>query len=117
MQVSIDEIEGPQELTERSPVVADLLREMPGKDRPDYWLARLATPLPAPPGPDVTHIILATRWAGTAIEPGMADVLVGIAYVTDASLLNDRELTFSKSRYVAIGTATDTSAGTPRTPS
>jgi hypothetical protein len=36
---------------------------------------------------------------------------VGIAYVTDISLLEDSELDFSKSAYVAIGIAPDTTEG------
>ncbi len=48
---------------------------------------------------------------GTWIEPGMKDLLVGIAYVVDSSVLGDSRLDFSKCRYVAIGTASESLGG------
>jgi hypothetical protein len=37
----------------------------------------------------------------------MKDLGIGIAYVTDPSLVEDRQLAFEKCRYVAIGFASD----------
>ena len=41
------------------------------------------------------------------IEPGVRNLPVGIAYVTDETLLQDARLGFGKCSYVAIGIADD----------
>ena len=41
MQLTITSVDyAPEELDEQIPIVAELLRELPGDDRPNYWLAR-----------------------------------------------------------------------------
>jgi hypothetical protein len=41
MQLTISSIDfAPEELYGQTPIVAELIRELPGDDRPDYWLAR-----------------------------------------------------------------------------
>jgi hypothetical protein len=54
---------------------------------------------------NVTHIIVAARYEGDTIEPGFERRVVGLAYVTDETLLSDATLDFAKCRYVAIGEA------------
>jgi hypothetical protein len=61
-------------------------------------------------------LVLASRWEGTSIQQGVQHLPVAIAYVTDASLLNDFSLEFQKCVYVAIGLADDTSEGTSPQP-
>jgi hypothetical protein len=99
----------PEDLPDQTPFTATLLRRMPGKDRPDYWLARLTKPLrweqPTGPPRPVTHLIISSRYEGTTVTEEMNGLVVGIAYVTDDSLLEDESLDFEKCRYVAIGTA------------
>src|ERR1700722_18526623 len=112
MRVSIDNIDGPEDLAEQAPVIADLIRQMPGPDRPDYWIAALSSTVTVGfdnHDPDVTHLILAAWWHGTEIGTGMKHIPVAIAYVTDISVLNDQQLSFSECRYVALGTASDIS--------
>ena len=115
MQLTIDSVDyAPPDLYDQSPIVAELLREMPGTDRSDYWLAELATPVrwvTENHERKVTHLVLAARWQGTRIVPGVARLPVAIAYVTDQSLLHDRRLQFRKCTYVAIGLAHDTTDG------
>lgn len=95
----------PDDLYEQTPIEVNLLREIPGKDRPDYWLGELVKPLRwAEKQQMITHLILAARWAGTRIDTSMKSLPVGIAYVTDQTLLEDSELDFKKCAYVAIGT-------------
>ena len=53
----------------------------------------------------VTHLVLGARYEGQTIEPGFQRLVVGLAYVTDDTLLSDSELEFAKCRYVAIGVA------------
>jgi len=115
MELTISGVDdAPEELQEQTPLVVDLVRELPGDDRPDYWLARLRTPVrwfhenqPR----HVNYLVLAARWEGTRIESGVAGLPVGIAFVTDESLLDDARLDFRKCHYAAIGLSHDTAAG------
>jgi len=115
MQLTISSIDyAPDELSEQVPIVAKLFRELPGDDRPDYWLARSERAInwiKDNARHSITHLVLAARWQGTQIHPGVEQLLVGIAYVTDRSLLDDERLDFKKCAYVAIGIASDTSGG------
>jgi hypothetical protein len=94
----------------------DLVRQIPGPDRPDYWIAALEMPLSVAVdnhGRKVTHLILAARWVGTAIAQGIKHIPVAVAYVIESTLLTDEQLSFAKCRYVAIATASDISNGNP----
>jgi hypothetical protein len=116
VRLAIDNIDGPRHLADKAPVIVDLVRQIPGPDRPDYWIAALETPLSMPAehhDREVTHLILAARWVGTAIASGIKHIPVGIAYVIESSLLTDEQLSFAKCRYVAIATASDISTGNP----
>jgi hypothetical protein len=116
MRVAIDNIDGPRQLAAKAPVLAQLLRQLPGPDRPDYWVAELDPPLTIVidnHDREITHLVLAARWVGTAIGSGMTHLPVGIAYVTDSSVLTDQQLSFSKCQYVAIGTASEVSGDKP----
>ena len=98
----------PPELAEQAPFTLQLLRQLPGPDRSDYWLGVLDRPLRWIDGGEersVTHLLVAARWAGTRIEPLVRNLPVNIAYVTDMTQLDDDRVDFQKSRYVAIGTA------------
>ena len=116
MELTITSVDhAPPELHDQMPVVVELLRKIPGDDRPDYWIGRVKKPIewiddniPR----RVTHLVLAARWEGTSIEPGEENLPIGIGYVTDASMLNDEKVDFDKMRYVAIGLATETGGGT-----
>ena len=74
MKIRITSVDhAPDELYEQTPFTALLLRELPGPDRPDYWLAVLPKPLRwLPHGVErkVTHVVLAARWMGTQIGRG-----------------------------------------------
>ncbi|HEY9285057.1 MAG TPA: hypothetical protein VIP46_16515 [Pyrinomonadaceae bacterium] len=109
MRVRITSVDyAPDELYEQTPFEAVLLREIPGPDRPDYWLAALPEPirwLRNGVGISVRHLVLAARWEGTRISRGMSNMPVGIAYVVDESVLEDAKLDFGKCEYVAIGVA------------
>ena len=115
MQLTISSVDyAPTELDEQVPIISELIREIPGDDRPDYWLARAAGPIrwiSDDAERSITHLVLAARWQGTRIEAGIEHLPVGIAYVTDNTLLGDTRLDFSKCKYVAIGIASDTSSG------
>jgi len=115
MQFTITSVDySPPELDEQLPIIIELIREIPGDDRPDYWLASLARPIrwnSDNVDRSVTHLVLAARWQGTRIEPGVENLPIGLAYVNDDTLLDDSRLDFNKCKYVAIGIASDTSDG------
>ena len=105
---------GPEDLAAQVPFDGVLLRKVAGPDRADYWLAELAKPLEWDDNGvarTVTHVVLAVRYEGETIEPGFQRLVVGLAYVTDDTLLSDSELEFAKCRYVAIGVAENARKG------
>jgi hypothetical protein len=117
LQLTIVDVDyAPAELHRQTPIVVDLLREMPGDDRPDYWLGAVRNPIRWMDDNrerQITHLIVAARWQGTRIEAGARNLPVGIAFVLDQSLLDDVKLDFSKCRYVAIGISHESGGGSP----
>ena len=84
---------------------------LPGPDRPDYFLGHCqpainwfddGTPK------EIQYLVLCARYVGAKIEPRVSRLAVGIAFVTDESILDDEQLELSKVRYSAIGLVTDT---------
>lgn len=116
MEITIADVDhAPDDLYDQTPIIIELLKEIPGSDRPDYWLGIAKTPIRWRHGKtdqEITHVIVVARWEGTRIEPGIEDMPIGLAYVLDQSLLDNDTLDFGKIRYVAIGTATETSGET-----
>ncbi len=115
MQLTITSVDyAPRELDQQTPIVVDLLKELPGDDRPDYWLGVTTKPIrwiSENIEREVSHVILAARCQGSRIEPGAKNLPVGIAYVVDTSLLDDKKLSFAKCVYIAIGVAHESGAG------
>jgi len=98
----------PGDLYEQVPIDGVLLRQIPGPDRPDYWLAELSDPLKwSHDGKEhvITHVVLASRYVGQTISPGFGKLVIGMSFVTDQSVLNDDTLDFKKCFYSAIGVA------------
>ena len=96
----------PEDLAAQLPRVGILLRQIPGRDRPDYWLAALDTPLSwndSGTTREIKHVVLAARYVGQSISLPVRRLTTGISYVVDESVLDDKELDFHKCRYVAIG--------------
>ena len=115
MKIRISSVDhAPGGLYGQTPFEAELLREMPGRDRPDYWLAAPDRPLRwvrDDAETRVAHIVVVARLAGTRVGRGMGGIPVGIAYVVDESLLADAELDFRKCVYVAVGFAEELPGG------
>jgi hypothetical protein len=98
----------PEDLSAQVPFDGVLLRKLADPDRPDYWLAELLKPLEWNDdgvARRVAHLVLAARYERETIQPGFQRLMVGLAYVTDDTLLSDSQLAFAKCRYVAIGVA------------
>jgi len=106
----------PEELYDQVPLVFDLIREIPGSDRPDYWIGKCKKPIRWIDDnfeKCIEHVIVAARWEGTRIEPDVQNLPIGISYVVDESILTDDTLNFDKCKYVAIGVSHETSGGPP----
>lgn len=102
------------ELYDQVPFDVELLRQLPGDDRPDYWLGHAVKPIRWVDDnveKTVSHVVVAARWVGTQIAPGVQNLPIGIAFVTDESLLNDDHFELNKGKYVAIGLAHETGGG------
>jgi hypothetical protein len=103
--------------SDQIPLRITLLREIPGPDRPDYWLGALQEPFhweSKEDGPfEISHLVIAAQWEGTGVQPGITRLPVGVAYVVDPSLLEDEVLDLDKVRYVAHAVADDPSAENP----
>ncbi len=115
MRLTIKSLDyAPEDLYPQEPIDVELLRELAGPDRPDYWLARSERPIywmHDNHQKTITHLILAARWQGTRIQPGIEHLPVGIAFVLDDSVLTDAVLDLQKCYYSAIGIAYDTTDG------
>jgi hypothetical protein len=99
----------PDDLDDQLPIRARLVRMLDGKDRRGrtYWLAELVTPISwSKDGVTrtISHLLIAARWVGTAIEPGVK-IPVNINYVTNDALLSSEVLDLQHTEYVAIGMA------------
>lgn len=104
----------PEELHAQTPITVDLLRKIPGPDRPDYWLGKCERPvrwIDENVERTITHVVVAARWVGTAIEPRVENLPIGIAYVTNEAQLDAPTFDFQNARYVAIGTANEVEGG------
>lgn len=113
MQLTVTSVDyAPEELHDQVPFVVNLLRPLPGPDRPDYWLGELPKTLfwnrPDGHRVDVRHVVLCARWEGTQIAQGVENLAIGMAYVTNQLQVTESAVDFDKCRYVAIGLAHDT---------
>ena len=112
MKLKVTDVDyAPNELYEQTPFEIKLLREIPGNDRPDYWLGELSNEIKWIKDNhevNVTHVVVAARWVETAIQTNASNLPIGISYVTDLSVLQDKKLDFEKCVYVAIGISHET---------
>ena len=115
MELQVTSVDyAPEELYGQVPLVFELLREIPGGDRPDYWIGKCKTPIRWIRDnfeKYVNYVVVAARWEGTRIEPNVENLPIGISYVVDETVLNDEKLHFKKCSYVAIGLSHETAAG------
>lgn len=98
----------PEELYAQGPIRGGVLRQIPGPDRPDYFVAQLDQPLKWNCGKEevgVSHLVLAVRWAGGVLTSTMKHTPVNIALVLDLSVLTDAKVDFQKCHSLAIGVA------------
>ena len=107
MRMTITSVDyAPDELHEQVPLVVSLLRPLAAEEDAKYWLGAVRPPLRwLVDGTErvITHVVVTARWVGDRIEAGVGPMPINIAYVTDATLLDDPQLDMTKVAYVAIG--------------
>ncbi|MFB6611164.1 hypothetical protein ACFCVO_12630 [Agromyces sp. NPDC056379] len=131
----------PADLAAQLPVYAELVRILPGSDRPDYSLAIAKKPIhfhttvaalhqagvdPSAADPQMIRVhddgsadlvvfglVLCARVAGETIHLAMQDFPINIAYVIDNTQLGDAEVDFSKSYFAAVGFVSMDASDTP----
>ncbi len=117
MELQVTSVDyAPEELYDQVPLVFELVREIPGSDRPDYWIAKCKTPIRWIDDnfeKHINYVVVAARWEGTRIEPHVENLPIGISYVLDESVLSDETLDFDKCSYVAIGVSHESQGGPP----
>jgi hypothetical protein len=106
MRFSVLHVDGADDFDGTLPLKGKILRQIPGPDRPDYFLAALDAPFRWQKGNKlISHIVICARWVGGVLSSTMSRTPVNIAYVTDESVLIDERLDFQKCYYAAIGVA------------
>ncbi|SIO01603.1 hypothetical protein [Agromyces cerinus] len=134
----------PDDLAAQLPVHAELVRILPGSDRPDYALAIAKKPIhfrttltaleqagvdPSAADPQMIRVhddgtadlvvfglVLCARVAGETIHLAMEDFPVNIAYIIDNTQLGDASVDFAKSYFAAIGFVSMEASGSPVSP-
>jgi hypothetical protein len=99
----------PPDLYAQVPFAARLVRQLPGKDRPDYWLALLERPLMYAAGArqhTINWIVVAPRWKGQVMGPSAGPVALALGYVLNETQVTEPALDISKCTYVAVASAT-----------
>lgn len=91
----------PENMSKQLPVECIIERTIPGSDRPDYSIAVCKTPLYYD-GQAIKYLVLAPRFVGEHINKNTHEIVLGVAFVTDDSLIKDKVLSFEKCKYVAI---------------
>lgn len=91
----------PKDMSEQLPIECLIERTIPGSDRPDYSIAACKTPINYD-GKAIKYLVLAPRFVGEHINENTRDIALGVAFVTDDSLIKDKVLSFEKCKYVAI---------------
>lgn len=112
LKLTVRSVEGSRTLEELVPFDINLLRTLPGPDRPDYWLGEVVRPLCFVLNRrrvDFTYAVLAEKAKGGHIEAGARNVPIALAYITDIAQLGAREVNFGQCRYFAIAMTDETS--------
>ena len=137
--VTVTSLDGvPDEIDAQAPLDGELVRVIPGPDRPDYCLVILDRPLRFHPGTDldlervlaeqltteadgrpllwVRTVVVVARFAGERITPGVRDLTVDLALVVDDTTLRDDVLDFAKVLPIGVGTFGHRAAPTAPSP-
>ena len=121
---------GPDDLLDQLPLLGQVLKVMPGPDRPDYVVAKLNKPISykvsrrelkrakiryeeLPPEVivwkrskatiTITGLLFIPHFVGANFHHGMVDMPIAIAYVLDPAVFTDEVLNLSKACPVGAG--------------
>lgn len=110
-KIEITSIEkGPKELELQLPINAEAIKELQGKDRPDYILAKLESAIwwvnkEKEINKEIDFVVLCAKFKGQTVDSNMKDMTIALAYVIDNSIADDDVLNFKKCKYIAVATA------------
>lgn len=110
-KVEITSIEkGPKELELQLPINAEAIKELPGKDRPDYILAKLESSIwwvnkEKEINKEIDFVVLCAKFKGQTVDSNMENMTVALAYVIDDFITEDGVLNFKKCEYIAVARA------------
>ncbi len=96
----------PESFEAAVPITIKLLRQLPGPDRPDYWLGELEVPFEYVADEKLLkakYFIVSARWQGTQITPNAENLPINIAVLIDETQLYASQIDFAKSKFIAIG--------------
>jgi hypothetical protein len=114
--IEISSIEkGPKELELQLPIKAKALKELPGKDRPDYILVSLESSImwvnkEKGINKEIDFLVLCAKFKGQTVNSDMKEMTVAVAYVIDNSIEQDVMLNFKKCKYIAVAKASAVSS-------
>jgi hypothetical protein len=125
--VTVTALDGaPDEIVAQEPLDGELLRVIPGADRPDYCVVILDRPVRFRPDPDldlgrvlaeqltaepdgrplvwIRAVVVVARFVGEQVTPGARGLAVDVALVLDDTTLRADLLDFAKVLPVGVGT-------------
>ena len=98
----------PEDLVAQLPVRIQVLKQLPGKDTPNYYLAACQKPI-IWQGQAIHYVVVGARFQGVSIKPGVGEIALNVAYVIDESIVRDKAMDLLKCRYVAVCVANEVS--------
>lgn len=111
-KIEITSIEqGPNELQLQLPIKAEVIKQLPGKDRADYMFAKLESPIfwvddAKGINTEISNFVICSKFKGQTVDSAMKDLTIAIAYVIDDSAEFDNLLNLKKCQYIAVAKAT-----------
>lgn len=107
MKLTITAIDAPSELDVQVPIVVDLIRQVAGSHRPDYWFGTPREPIVwlSPTGRrEIGGVVLASRHEGRPLVAGARGLLAGLGYVLDPTAIDGDRVDLRKIHYAEIVT-------------
>lgn len=107
MKLTITAVDQPSELDAQVPIVVDLIRQVAGSDRPDYWLGKPRKPITwlSPTGArQIDQVTIASRHVGRPVVSGARGLLAALCYVLDPSAIDGDRVDLRKVHYAEIAT-------------
>jgi hypothetical protein len=107
MKLTITAVDEPSELDGQVPIVVDLIRMVPTRARPDYWLGvprKSIVWLSRTGRREIGHVLLVARHEGRPIVSGARGLLVALEYILEPGAIDGDRLDHRNTFYAAIAT-------------